>query len=106
MHGDSGAFVEVGLKLGSSRKYIQDILQSPNVSHLSPHHKQCIIRILQYRAATFHDGVEDKPVSLDQTLEDISHEEEQVQGQGISLPQPSFAINPGTGVAVHHDCRP
>jgi hypothetical protein len=65
MNRGSSALVEVDLKPGSSRKNIQDILQSPDVSHLGTHHNQCIIRILQHRAAPFSDRVAKTPISLD-----------------------------------------
>jgi hypothetical protein len=61
---------------------------------------------LQHRVAPFSDGVADTPISLDQALEDIGHEEEQVRGQGISLLQPPFSSNPGAGTPVHQDCIP
>jgi hypothetical protein len=97
---DEGAFVVVDGKTRGSREVIQNLFEIGNVLRDSANDYEGIVSILENRAReVVHQGVQKQPLmggTEDQLLENISKNVEEKRREGISLAQPTAALDPST----------
>lgn len=78
-----------------------------HVVDVGSEHQKSVVGILEDRASPFQNWVSDPVPSLfDGRLKDVGDQQEEVGGQGVTLPQSSLALNPWSGAAIHQYCRP
>ena len=101
MHGHNGTLVVVDREPGGSREGVEDPLQCSGAVRVCAEDNQRIICILQHRA--WKVVISRMPyliVCLNNLLENISNDQEQIRGERVALPHPTFAAEPWPGVPL------
>jgi hypothetical protein len=95
MHRHHGALGEVDDQTGSQSKLIQDVFSPSRSSHAGSEDYQGVVRVLEDGTrCIISKRVAHDVVLKEQPLHQITHQQVQVRGKGVSLAQSPLASDP------------